>query len=286
MAMERDRYEDHATTRRLVQDLLDLGVRPGQDVLVHCSMRQVGRVNGGAAAMVHALRVAIGPDATLVVPAQTAGNSLSSRAFATATAGLDPAQLEQYIAQMPGFDPALTPSAGMGVVAELVRTTPGAVRSAHPQSSFAALGPRAAQAMAGHDLTCHLGDSSPLGWLYRAGAAILMLGAPYRACTAFHLAEYRLPWAPSYCRYVCFTSAHGIRRKHDFTDIELDEGDFGALGTQIDSEPFIRRGTVGSAESRLLPLRSAVDFALSWPPFLERRRATAGSAGRGAIRPA
>jgi aminoglycoside 3-N-acetyltransferase len=279
--MDDDRDRDQAATRMLVRDLLDLGVCPGQDLLVHCSMRRVGQVRDGAAAVLRAVRVAAGPDATLVVPAQTAGNSLSSRAFATATAGLDAAELEQYIAQMPGFDPVLTPSAGMGVLAELVRTTPGAVRSAHPQSSFAALGPRAAQAMAGHELTCHLGDQSPLGWLYRAGAAILLLGAPYSACTAFHLAEYRLPWEPSYCRYVCFTSADGARRQHDFTDIELDDGDFGVLGSQIDSEPFVRRGTVRSAESRLLPFRSAVDFALSWPPFLERRRATAGSAGRG-----
>lgn len=55
----------------LTADLLTVGVRPGQDLIVHCSMRQVGPIPGGAATLLRALRSAIGPEATLVVPAQT-----------------------------------------------------------------------------------------------------------------------------------------------------------------------------------------------------------------------
>jgi aminoglycoside 3-N-acetyltransferase len=264
--------EHSATIESLIVQFRALGVQPGQDLLVHCSLHSTGPVDGGARGLVAALKAAIGPEATLVVPTQTTMNSLSSDAFRAATAGLGEAELAEYIAAMPGFDPASTPSQGMGALAEEVRTTVGAVRSGHPQSSFAALGPRAADCTADHDLTCHLGEQSPLGWLYRADAAILLIGVGYDACTAFHLAEYRLPEQPSYREYRCFTADRTGRTEHSFKDIVLDEGDFAALGGRIDTEPFVRRGRLGAAECRLLPVRAAVDFALAWPPFRQRRR--------------
>ncbi|HUZ37751.1 MAG TPA: AAC(3) family N-acetyltransferase [Streptosporangiaceae bacterium] len=260
----------HAGGDRLTADLRALGIRPGQDLLVHCSLRRVGPVDGGAATLLAALRAAAGPRASLVVPAQTAQNSLTSSAFLAATARLSPRERARYIAAMPGFDPATTPSSGMGALAEQVRTHPEAVRSSHPQTSFAGLGPRAAGCMAAHDLGCHLGERSPLGWLYAADAAALLIGVGYAACTAFHLAEYRLPGPPPLRRYTCFTSHDGGKRtRREFTDLALDDSDFGALGTAIDPEPFVRRGRIGAAESRLLPLRAAVDFARCW--FLEHR---------------
>jgi aminoglycoside 3-N-acetyltransferase len=260
--------------RELAADLRALGVRPGQDLLVHCSMRRVGPVPGGAATLLRALRSATGPQSTLVVPAQTRMTSLSSTAFRAATGALDAEGMAWFIATMAAFDPATTPSSGMGVFAEHVRATPGSARSAHPLASFAALGPRAAECMATHDMDCHLGERSPLGWLYQADAAVLLLGVGYSACTAFHLAAYRLPRLPALREYRCLVAAEGARREFSFTDIELHADDFEKLGERVDREPFVRRGRVGSAANcRLLPIRGAVDFAAAWPPFRRRRDA-------------
>jgi aminoglycoside 3-N-acetyltransferase len=180
------------TIGKLAGELAALGVQADQNLLVHTSLRRVGQIPGGPASLLAALRRVAGRHATVVVPTETTGNSLSSRVFRAATAGFGRAELRKFIEVMPGFDPASTPSAGMGVFAEYVRTLPGAVRSAHPQSSFAAVGPCAEDCTVDHELACHLGERSPLGWLYRSGAAILLLGVGYEACTAFHLAEYRL----------------------------------------------------------------------------------------------
>ena len=96
-----------------------------------------------------ALLDVLGPNGMLVVPTHTAGNS-------------DPAGWEnppipqswwrRFVSRCRPSIRGCTPSTGMGAVAELVRTWPGARRSEHPQMSFAALGPRAEQITAGHAL--------------------------------------------------------------------------------------------------------------------------------------
>jgi aminoglycoside 3-N-acetyltransferase len=262
---------------QLVADLRALGLRQGQDLLIHCSLSRIGWVDGGAATLLSAILEVVGPAATLVVPTETTWNSLTSNAFRAATAGLDDGARARYVATMPGFDPVSTPSAGMGAFAEHVRTRPAARRSGHPQTSLAAIGPGAYACTSVHDLDCHLGERSPMGWLYSANAAILLLGVGYSACTAFHLAEYQLPGVPPLRSYHCFTTQGGTRVAHQFTDIYLDDTDFELIGTDLDSiagrdsASGLRRGHVGSAECRLVPFRMAVDFARSWLGIHRRR---------------
>lgn len=257
---------------QLVAGLRALGLREGQALLIHCSLRSIGPVDAGPATLLGAIREVAGRRATLVVPTQTTLNSLTSRAFLTATAGLDELALARFVAAMPGFDPGRTPSTGMGAFAEYLRTRPAARRSAHPQTSFAAIGPAAEVCTAGHDLDCHLGDRSPLGWLYRNDAAILLLGVGYSACTAFHLAEYGLPGNRPVKTYRCFSAGPGPggREETAFTDIALDDSDFERLGAAAEQAALtIGHGRVGAGTSRLLPLRATVDFAGSW--FLAHR---------------
>jgi aminoglycoside 3-N-acetyltransferase len=241
-------------------------VRHGQDLLIHCSLRRVGAIEGGAATLLDALLDVAGPEATLVVPAYSTLNSLTSRDFHAAVAGLDQHERARFVAAMPGFDPAQMPSNGMGAFAEYLRTHPSALRSRHPQASFAAFGPQARACTAVHDLDCHLGDRSPLGWLYTADAAVLLLGVGYSVCTAFHLAEYRLPWLPPVQVYHCFTVEKGRRVEHEFTAVALDDSDFARLGTALEgiTPAALRQGRVGSGTGRMVPLRAAVDFGVSW----------------------
>jgi aminoglycoside 3-N-acetyltransferase len=254
---------------QLAADLRLLGLRRGQDLLIHCSLRRVGRVDGGAGTLLNAIMGVAGPLATLVVPALTTENSFSSAAFRAATDHLTAEERARYVAAMPGFDPVSTPSSGMGWFAEYLRTRPSACRSSHPQSSFAAIGPRAHACTRVHDLDCRYGERSPLGWLYAADAAILLLGVGYSVCTAFHLAEYRMPGNPRRRPYHCFTADGGTRAEREFIDLALDDRDFGELGADLESAALLdrdgpRRGKVGAAECRLVPLRMAVDFACSW----------------------
>jgi aminoglycoside 3-N-acetyltransferase len=250
-------------TDDLAGDLLALGLKAGTTLLAHASLSALGRVEGGAAAVADALRRVLGPAGTLVVATTTAANSDTSRSHLAAIAKMTQRQVSAYRAGMPPFDRAETP-AETGQVAEAVRKAPGAIRSAHPQSSFAAVGPLARPLMRHHRIDCHLGDQSPLGELYARHAWILLLGVGYEACTALHLAEYRYTQDPPRQTYRCVVKYRGKPQWRRYSDVVLDDSDFIDIGEGLDKEIVRHYGQVGHADCRLMPLRETVDHAAEW----------------------
>lgn len=250
---------DGAGRSRLRADLERLGLRAGTTVLVHASMRRVKPDAGGAATVAAALLDVLGDNGTLVVPTQTAWNSTTSPQFKAATEGMTEAEVAKYLSDLPAFDPRSSPSAGVGALAEYVRTLNGAVRSAHPQTSFAATGRLAAALMTRHDLDCLLGDRSPLAALYRADAQVLLLGTGYDSATIFHLGEWRA--SDRRRPYRCKTAAGWV----EFEDLPYDDFDFARLGARFETETgLVAHGAVGSASALLFPARAAADFAERW----------------------
>ncbi|SNS74077.1 aminoglycoside 3-N-acetyltransferase [Actinomadura mexicana] len=214
--------------------------------------------------MAGALGDVLGPEGTIVVPTGTAENSDTSRAYLERTKGMSSAERERFHRSMPAFDRSSTPSTGMGVLSEHIRTSPGAWRSGHPQTSFAALGANAAYITAGHAADCHLGERSPLAKLYEAEADILLIGVGYERCTALHLAEYRYLPAPPTRTYRCVVERGGRPVWWEYEDVALDDGDFAALGRALDRTCPVVKGRVGRAGSRRVPLKAAVEFACAW----------------------
>ncbi|MFD4876739.1 aminoglycoside N(3)-acetyltransferase [Streptomyces sp. NPDC058420] len=247
------------TRGTVAAQLRALGVRPGETLLAHTSLSSLGWVCGGAVSLVQGVLDALGPDGTLVVPTQTGDLS-------------DPAQWanppvpqewwDTIRTSMPSYDPLVTPSRGVGVVPETVRTWPGAERSAHPQTSFAAVGARAAEVVAGHATDCRLGERSPLARLEALHARVLLLGAGYDTCTSFHLAEYRIP-AP-----LVRVGRPGPDGWETVTEVSISSDRFDELGHDFErdrpaGQPVLR-GTVGAADARLFPVADAVAYAERW----------------------
>ncbi|MFE9554699.1 aminoglycoside N(3)-acetyltransferase [Streptomyces sp. NPDC006692] len=241
-----------------------LGVREGGILLVHAALRGTGLRDD---VLLDALRTVLGPEGTLVVPAFTPENSDTSPAHrALVRQAPDPAA---FRAAMAPFDPDRTPCPGMGRLAERVRTTEGAARSDHPQTSFAALGARAPELMKGHALDCHFGAESPLARLIAAAAQVLLVNVGFAECTAFHAAEYLVPSNPVRTYRAVIRDERGARTWFEYTDAALDDSDFALIGADFPAE-HVRRGPVGRGSARLFPIREAVDHAAAW--MSEHRR--------------
>ncbi|WP_216590606.1 AAC(3) family N-acetyltransferase [Streptomyces brasiliscabiei] len=240
---------------RLTDALGRLGVRPGGVLMVHSSLRGTG---WSPQDVRDALVDALGPDGTLVVPAFTPENSDTSPAYHRRTEGMTEREKSEFRASMPPFEPDATPCTTMGALAECVRTTPGAVRSAHPQTSFAAIGRRAEALLAGHDPHCHLGERSPMATLYEADAQILLLRVGFEVCTAFHLAEYRMTPRPATRTYRCVVEDKG--NWIEYEDLSLYDGDFGEIGARLPHDLFAEREFAGKP-TFVFGMRDAVDTA-------------------------
>ena len=254
-----ERTDAPLTTDRVAADLCELGVEAGGTVLVHSSLSAVGWMPGGVPAAVDALMAAVGEEGTLAVP--THSTQLSDPAHWE-----NPPVPDEWVEAIretaPPFRPELTPSRGMGAVPECLRDYPGAVRSRHPTTSFAAWGADAERVVADHAYDSPLGEESPLGRLYEADALVLRLGV--EANTSLHLAEYRADCEKAYETNGGPVLEDGERRWVAFEEPESRD-DFREIEAAFEAETgAMRRGTVGNAESTLCRMRPLVDFGVEW----------------------
>lgn len=259
-----------STVASLAEQFAACGLQPGQTVIMHSALSSLGWVVGGPVAVIQALLRVVGTSGTLMMPTQTWQN-LDPASGVYQAEGIPEVWYPIIREQLPAYDPAITPSIGMGLIAELFRTWPGARRSNHPTRSFAALGPRAELLIAEHPLTDVFGPASPLGQLYDLDGHILIIGLDHGSNTSLHLAEHLATYPGK--RYVQESSAvvvNGMREWITYLSPDLmQDGDFAALGDAYEVEHGIPRQTVGTATVRFLKQRPLVDWAVAW---LERNR--------------
>ena len=249
-----------ATRSSLAADLRAIGFAPGDAVLVHAALRKVGAVIGGPDTILDAMRDVVGPEGTIL--------------------GYTDWQLEDfgreyldYRDQVPAFDPLRSRATrDNGFWPEMLRTTPGALRSGNPGASMAAIGGRAAWFVADHALDYGYGPQSPLGKLVAAGGKVLMLGATLDHMTLLHHAEHIADFPNKRIkRYEAPLLVDGVPTWRWFEEFDTSDPPDGMADDYFATivEAFLatgdgRRGLIGKANSVLVPAAEMVGFAVRW----------------------
>ena len=229
----------------VVAQLHRLGVKRGGVLLVHTSFRAVRPIEGGPPGLIDALRAALGPDGTLVMPSWT--------------------ELDDE-----PFDALTTPSArDLGVVAQTFWRMPGVLRSEHFHA-FAAAGPLAAVINADAlPLPPHI-PASPVGRVHDLDGQVLLLGVGHDANTTLHLAELiaNVPYrTPSYCTVL----ENGRATRIDYGENNHCCAGFALADDWLRARGLQTEGRVGQAHCRLSRSRDIVSVAvekLSMDPLL------------------
>lgn len=154
--------------KQLCDDLINLGIRSGDTVLVHSSLKSLGPVDGGAETVIQSLLEVLGENGTLLFPA-----------FSFNSVG----------ANNPVFDVKNTPSC-VGALSEYFRTRPGTIRSIHPTHSMSGIGKKARLILSENHLdTTPCGEYSPFRKLRTEGDWILFIGCTIAPNTTMHAVE-------------------------------------------------------------------------------------------------
>lgn len=246
----------------IVNALKRLGVKSGQNIIVHTSMKSFGFVCGGPQIIIEALIELVGKDGTIIMPTQTWKN-------------MDPAYGVHWNEPIewwdiirdnwPAYDKDITPTNTMGAVAEMFRKWSGVLRSDHPVRSFAAWGKNAQYLINNHDLSDIFGESSPIGKLYDLDGYVLLLGTGYDKNTSIHLADERADYPSKHMeKNSCAMMKDGERKWVTYSTLYVDGEDFMDIGIDFEKKYRVENTKIGNADVRFMRQREIVDFAVEW----------------------
>lgn len=226
-----------ATQASLLEDFRKLGIRPGDILFVHSSLKSIGSIDNGAAAVIDALKDALTPNGLLLMPSFNLNTPVDVNARA----------LRWNINTSPST---------VGWLTEFFRTLPGTFRSDHYSHSVAAWGNNA-ESFVGEHLSQEgpgstwdrkpwgktFGYRSPMYKAYASDGRLLMLGVDYGSSTYGHFIE-TLYWRELTSK-TPDAPFPGINRK--------------ILGEFWDRSGNVKFGRVGNAECRLFSIKAYID---------------------------
>ncbi|PAQ15661.1 AAC(3) family N-acetyltransferase [Bacillaceae bacterium SAOS 7] len=252
-----DQTRSLITRDTLREDLHSLGLKAGDHVITHSSLRSIGWVAGGEIAVIQALMDTMTVEGSLVMPAQTTHNT-------DPKFWKNPPVPEEWWPSirfiMPAYLPEITPTLGMGKIAEAFRSFPDVRRSLHPACSFTAWGKQADWIVSDHALDFPFGDHSPLAKLYELDASILFIGTDYSSCTAMHLGEFRSKDGRPVFEQGSSMLENGERVWKTYQELEEYSDRFQDVGAAFEQSHHVHIGNIGQAACKMIKLRPLVDF--------------------------
>ena len=239
----------------LVRDLHLSGIKHGDNVILHSSLKSLGNMRGGADAVVDAFMEAVGPSGNLMVPTFT---------YSIPKWMKHPFDVNNSVSQT-------------GTITESVRRNPAAQRSFHPTHSVSALGPKAEKITSDHMHATAIGLASPFGKMHDLGAKIIMLGTNQTSNSSLHFCEVhsQVPYLSiAFSDEGDFETAWFLNEKNKVEYCEIHEvpgcsRGFDKVEDELVKLGVLRRVKIGPAKSQALETRAlshAMDTILARDP--------------------
>lgn len=251
------------TPDQISEAVRGLGLQPDHVVMLHGSVKAVGPVLGGPNTILQALLDTLTPTGTLMMYAgwEDIPDDLDE---------LPEPERQHWIDHFPPFDPATARAVrDNSILAEFLRTWPGAHRSLNPEASMVAMGAQADALTHNHPLNYGYGVGSPLERLVQAEGKVLLLGAPLDTITLLHYAE-----AVAHMRHKAIVHYRvPLLRDGQRLWVEVEDFDTGDPHDDYTFEQIAqeyldsgqgRMGTVGQATAHLFDAAGLVAFAVEW----------------------
>lgn len=233
------------SSETLKNQLVTLGLREGDTLMVHASLRKLGPVVGGASTVIRSILEVIGQSGTMLMVLGSRDGDI--------------------------FDARSSPSdPEMGVLAEEFRKYPGVDVNDHPAARFAAIGANSQLLLNPAPLHDYYGESSVLQRFVNGGGKVLRLSPNIDTTTVTHYAEYLARVSPKRRvrrRYV--TKAEGeifIDSLDDCDGIQdWPKGDyFGQILIDYIARKSCSTSKVGDCTAELIEAMDLVNFAIDW----------------------
>lgn len=171
--------------QQLANGFRALGVAPGDTIMLHASVRAVGRIAGGPDQIHLALADALTPAGTLMMYA-----GCPEHYDEIGRGNLTADEERELLEKLPAFDPLTARAArDNGALVEFFRSWPGSIANAHV-ARFVARGARAAHLTASTPWNYAFGRGSALDRFVDLDGRILLLGCDHDNVTFLHYAEH------------------------------------------------------------------------------------------------
>jgi aminoglycoside 3-N-acetyltransferase len=225
------------------------GLKQGDSILIHSSLKSFGYVEGGASAVIRSLLDTIGEEGTLIVPTLTG-------------------RREDSVFCPPAFDVERT-KCWTGIIPETVRSMEIARRSLHPTHSAAAIGSRSDYVTGRHEKSkSPCDESSPYYINSMIGGYILLAGVDQESNTSIHSCEeladvfYHLQEDPFAIPITGYRGDPVIvtNRLHNW---DKPVTDFNKLDERLEEKKIMRKYMVGSSLIRIINAPNMFEFTIN-----------------------
>ena len=236
---------------RLLAALRELGVRPGDSVMLHSASGPQYGFKGSIDQLTQVFIDAVGPHGHLLMV------SLPYRSSSL-----------QYLDQIKQFDVRHAPSM-MGLVSEYFRRRPEVLRSLHPTHPMLVRGRQAQWYVAGHeDCLWPCGPGTPFEKFAQRDGLVVFFNAPFATFTFFHHLEHlvheELPFAlytepPREVPVIDHDGQRRTVRTHVFTPDAIARRRFPILEEALRSKGLIARCRIGRTELLAARVRPVIE---------------------------